>query len=339
MESDTCVKGAEGGFRIFRYKETEKKMKKLLAVLIIVVFVLTAAACGNGTPAENPGANTEDLPESEQGGNQGETGNDLPEPGGDDHADAASCADVYDFYEKLTDSLAKKMGELQDAHNEAAGDDFMSMVNLLYMPFSSLRYVDAASYDADTSAETMESAYQIMGNEDAKVSIDGNVITITYTAADYLNETKYAFKEIITYDTDPIALSVITYRDGEIIGFTEFKDLGDGVYAASSEFERAFITYVDGNIVAFDHTENIHDLGDDNVTYTEDSLIFDYESGKILDKTSLDESWLTAADAEGKLYRRYTFADGVCTITGLKSEYDWDNGGVTYTPGYEVTLP
>ena len=309
-----------------------KKLMKLAVVFLALVMILSVAACGDSvgdnSGAAAPSGNSQDSGGSEDNGGSGNNG------GSGASGDFGSCADVYNFYEKLTDKMSDTMEELIDAHNEKEGVDY---IILLYMPFSSLRYLDASSFDADTTASTMEAAYKALGNEDASVTQDGNLITITYTGKNYTTGDTYAFKEEIRYDTSGPSLSVVNYHDGELSSFNVFQALGGDNYALSTEYERAIVTYRDGEIVAIDHAVNIWDYDSDVDGYTEDSVLFDFDSGNIFGGTA-DSAWVHASEGNG-LYRHYELKDGSCRITGLNETTDWESGVTTYSDGYDVTIP
>ena len=225
-----------------------------------------------------------------------------------------------------------QLSSLQDKHNEAVGDDYTKMVNILYLPFSALRVVDVASLTA--APQDLQNAYRAIGKDDAVITQNGNEWTITYSTKDYATDQPFKFKEVIRVDLNAPYLSVVTYRDDKISGFTEMKGIGNDQYLFSTEKERAVVTYVNGKVTAFTHAENVVDT-DMNGDYTANSYLFTYDEGKILDLTAVPDGWLTAADKQDKLYRLYVLQDGVIRITGLKQNYSSN----TYEPGYDVTLP
>jgi len=312
-------------------------IKRILVLLLALSMLLSLAACS--------GAGTGSSDISAAGGREqsstSESGSPPPAQSGGAPSDGkiVDCAGVSDFYEKLVDRMHRKIMDLQDEHNEAAGDDFYALVNLWYMPFSSLRYLHAASFNAGTSVETIQSAYRMMDLEDAAITESGNEYTITYTASNQpYSEDTYALKEVIRYDPDAPALSVVKYRDGALSSFTEFQALGNDRYALSSELERAIVTYRDGEIIAIDHAENRWDINYETGEHEDYSFLFGYDSG-IFGRTDLDHDWVMEAEAQDGLYRHYDFKDGTCTITGLNKELNWDGGPPKFTPGFELILP
>lgn len=313
-------------------------MKHVFVWMLALAMVFSLAACGKentATPATPPSSG------QEQSGTPESSGTPTTAQSGSEAVDSKinDCAGVSEFYEKLVDGMYKKIMALQDEHNEAA-DDFSKMVNLWYMPFSSLRYVDAASFTAGTSAETVQSAFRLMDLADAVVTENGNEFTISYTATNWpYSEDTYAFKEVIRCDLNAPALSVVKYRDGELSSFTEFQAMGNDQYALSSELERAIVTYKDGEIIAMDHAENRWEINSDTGKHEDYSFVFGYDSGEIFGRTDLDHNWVMEAETHDALYRHYDLQNGVCTITGMKKELNWDGGPPTFTPGYEVTLP
>jgi len=309
-------------------------MKKRMALLLAALMLASLFACGKKNGGTN-GASPPENGKTQTGTSQTGTSQTGAAPDGK----IVDCAGAYDFYEKLTDALSKKMSVLIDAHNEAAGSDFSQYVVMLYMPFSALRYLDAASYTRDTSPATMEASYRLMELNDAVVTQSGNEYTITYTAKRWNSGTTYAFKEVIRFDPDAPALSVVKYADGVLTGFTEFQALGGDRYALSSELERAIVTYRDGEILAFDHAENKWELNADADGYEPFSFLFGHDSGAIFGRTDPDHDWVMEAEQHDGLYRHYSYRDGVCTVTGLSRQRNWDTGEYTFTPGYELTLP
>lgn len=315
-------------------------MKRILVMVLALVLLLSAAACGKSPAPSSDGTSAPSTSTPDQSGSSDSStppasgGSDSSAP---DSGKTGSCSDIADFYEKLVDRMEKKVMDLQDEHNEAVGDDYTKMINLWYMPFSSLRYIDAFMFNANTSASTVQSSLRLLGNEDAVVTGSGNEYTITYTNTDWYTETDYELTEIIRFDPDALALSVVNYRDGEISSFTEFQALGNDRYALSSELERAIVTYKDGEILTIDHAENKYDTDYETGDYEAYSFIFGYDS--IFGRTDLDSAWVTEAEASDGLYRHYEYSDGVCTITGLNKQHNWDGGDPTFTPGYEVIMP
>ncbi|MBQ7246707.1 MAG: hypothetical protein IJS22_01255 [Lachnospiraceae bacterium] len=314
-------------------------MKKFTALILVLAMTAALAGCGGSpdTPASLSGQGQD--PQTQNAGIDAPGQDVQTQPAGAGGSGSAeSCADLYDLYEKITNAMSKKISDLQEKHNEAV-TDFTGMVNLWYLPFSSLRYVDAAMISADTGPSTVESAIKMLGNEDAQVVQDGKSYVITYTAKNYSTEQTYAYKEVITWDTGTKELSVVHYHDGEMSSFTEFTSLGGDRYAISSEFERAIVTYAGGEITEMVHAENIHDQDYETEEYSEESLIFTYDEGRILGRSDMDENWVKAAESAGGLFRLYELKDGTCHITGLSQEYNWDTGGQSYKPGFDVTLP
>jgi len=314
-------------------------MKRIVVWALALAMLFSLAACGKN-PSNTGGTGTPQTSTPEQSGTPESSGTPSTQSGGETSpGKITGCADVSDFYEKLVDGMYKKIMALQDAHNEAA-TDFSAMANLWYMPFSSLRYVDAASFTAGTSAATVQSAFRLMDLEDAVVTENGKEFTITYTATNWpYSEDTYAFKEIIRYDPDAPALSVVKYRDGELSSFTEFQAMGNDQYALSSELERAIVTYKDGEVLAMDHAENRWAINSDTGEHEDYSFVFGYDSGEVFGRTDMNHEWVMEAQTHDALYRHYDLQDGVCTITGLKKELNWDGGPPTFTPGYELILP
>ena len=328
-------------------------MKRVFVLVLALAMLFSLAACGKN-PSNTGGTGTPQTSTPNQSGTPESSGAPSTQSGTTESSGAPStqsggetspgkivdCAGVADFYEKLVDGMYKKVMALQDEHNDAAGDDFTKLVNLWYMPFSSLRYVDAASFTAGTSAAAVQSAFRLMDLEDAVITENEKEFTITYTATNWpYSEDTYAFKEVIRYDPDAPALSVVKYRDGEISSFTEFQALGNDQYALSSELERAIVTYKDGEVLAMDHAENRWEINSDTGEHEDYSFVFSYDSGRIFGRTDLNHEWVMEAQTHDALYRHYDLQDGVCTITGLKKELNWNGGPPTFTPGYELILP
>jgi|GEM_PF-2247034 len=326
-------------------------MKKLLSLMLSLLIVLSLAAC-SAKPAKKDDSKEKKSDSKEQTSSVSEKDSDtgtssalnvlssFSEAKGSEEASGGieSCADVYDFYERLAYAMGNKMEKLVDAHNDSVGGDYTKMVNIWYMPFSPLRYIDATMLTASISAGSLETSFRILGNEDAEVTEITGGYSVTYTATDWSSGETYAYKEEILFNTSPPALSVIHYHDGELSSFTEFQALGNDLYAVSSELERAIVAYIDGEIISIDHAENIWDIADDNSGYAEHSFIFDYSSGKIFGRTDLDHEWVMEAQAHDGLFHHYDFSDGVCTITGVTKNRNWDTGEYTFTPGYELVL-
>ncbi|MBQ6000368.1 MAG: hypothetical protein IJL15_02395 [Clostridia bacterium] len=313
-------------------------MKKWIALLLSVLLLLPLVSCSKsseGTDSE-PSDETSQQIGSESGTEQGHESDGTEKAPGE----IADCAGVYDFYDRLTSAMGNKISKLVDEHNNAVESDLSQLVALFYLPFSSLRYVDAASFAEGTSLSALESAYHMMGQNDATIRETGkNEYTIAYSKTDDATGETYEHKEVIRFDTSAPALSVVNYRNGEPGSFTEFQALGDNRYAISSEFERAIVVYQDGEILGLNHAENLWKLNPDTDQYEDYSLIFDYEDGKIFGRTDLDEDWVMEAERRDGLYRHYDLQDGICTVTGLKSSYDFEAGKTTYSPGFEVVLP
>jgi len=316
-------------------------MKKLLATGLALLLLLSLAACGDSAP----GGESSGTPS----GAAAPSGSSAAAPGSSSAAAPANsstasdkitdCAGVYDFYEALTDAVSNKMDELVDLHNEAAGDDFTKMVSLLYMPFNALRYLDAVYFASGTSPSTVQASIRLLGNEDAIVTEDGDGYIITYTARDYSTDETYAYKEIIRYDTDAPALSVVHYRDGDLSSFTEFQALGGDRYALSTEIDRAIVSYKGGEILAIDHAVNNWEYNYETGEYEDFSFFFDHESGAVFGHTGADHDWVMEAQQHDGLFRHYALDNGVCVITGLKKDRNWDTGEYIFTPGYELVLP
>ena len=127
-------------------------MKRVFVLVLALAMLFSLAACGKN-PSNTGGTGTPQTSTPNQSGTPESSGAPSTQSGTPESSGAPStqsggetspgkivdCAGVADFYEKLVDGMYKKVMALQDEHNDAAGDDFTKLVNLWYMPFSSLR--------------------------------------------------------------------------------------------------------------------------------------------------------------------------------------------------------
>ena len=316
--------------------------KRLLAIVIICTMAISLSACGgsggnSGSESKSGNISTAASDTASQSG-----ASQTSSAAQADTASIRSGKDVYDFYDKLTTAMEKKLTDLQNQHNDAVGDDYTAMVNILYTPFNALRYLDLI-YFGDGGAAAAQSTLRALGNEDAVVTENGtNSFTIEYTAKSYNADsttTTYKSKADIKFDTEKLVFSIVFYRDGKLSNFTEAQFIGKDQYAFSTETDRAIVTYKDGEVTAFVHAENTYEDDYENGGFTKESFIYEYnDESKVFGKQSVDEAWVKEAEKHDALHRLYVLKDNVIKITGLKDKYTYD-GPKTYEPGYDVTLP
>ncbi len=319
--------------------------KRLTAIVVAGAMALALTACSGGsgnngsdnskTDSTAPAASGTDSSQVTVSGDGSQTTVDTSSA----QQSVKSGNDLYDFYSALTDKMSDTVSELVNKHNESVGSDYTAMVNILYMPFSSIRFLDLAFFNG-SSAETVKSSFKMLGNDDVEVTENSkNDYTIEYTATPVSSGKSYKSKTNIRIDPENLGVSIVFYRDGVLESFTDMQYIGSDRYALSTETDRAIVTYKDGNITEIFHAQNTYQPDYDKGGFTEDSFIYEYnDSSSVYGKKTVDESWVKEAESHNALYRLYEYKDGVMKITGLKEVYSYSNP-ITYEPGYAVTLP
>ena len=317
--------------------------KRFYAIAIICTMALSFSACGesdNKTDTASKTGNTTSTAVSDTASQV--AASQTASTAQADPTSLRSGKDVYDFYDKITTAMEKKLTDLQNQHNEAVGDDYTAMVNILYTPFNPLRFLDLIYFPVDGGTTYAQSALIALGNEDAVVTENGtNFYTIEYTAKSYGTDSTatYKSKTEIKFDFEKPGFSIVFYKDGKLTNFTEAQSIGNDQYAFSTETDRAIVTFKDGEVTAFVHAENTYEDDFENGGFTKESFIYDCnDESKVFGKQSVDEAWVKEAEKHNALHRLYVFKDNVIKITGLKDKYTYGEPK-SYEPGYDVTLP
>ena len=324
--------------------------KRIITIALVCTMALSLSACagsgnGSGEASKTNGTSTavSDSNNSAAASDSGEKSEAAPQTSegkNETQISAKSGKDVYEFYNTLTEKMSNKFNELQDKHNEAAGDDYSAMVNILYMPFNALRYLDLVYFTEGITPESVQNSFKILGNDDATVTQNGtNSYTIEYTAKSYSSDATYKSKTLISFDTENLGASIVFYKDGKLSSFTEMQAIGNDQYAFSTETDRAIVTYQNGEVTAFTHAENTYEDDFENGGFTKESYVYDYnDESKVFGKTSKTEDWVKEAEKHDALHRLYVLKDNVIRITGLKDVFNYGKPK-SYEPGYDVTLP
>lgn len=306
-------------------------MKRIIAILAVLALVMSFAACGDNKPASGG---------SGQSGNNTSSEAAVVSTNDNTQSGEKSLADIYEYYDSIIDLLQKKIGDiievnnkkLQDAGGEYYNDPAYMIVS--YLPFLTLS-TDPIMFSAGTPVSTLELSYSYMGHEDAKIEQDGNQYTVTYKDSD--SDGEYVNKKVMKFDPQTISMSYVSYRNDEVVNFYEYVGLGNDKYALVDTRDRAIVTCKDGEILTALHASNIYDEDWETGELSKESAVNVYPDDSIFGKT-VDDSWVTQHEADGAIERLYNFDGSTLKITGMKTDYDWESGETTYTPGFSAEI-
>lgn len=309
-------------------------MRKFLALLLVLMLVLTLAACG-GKDAQKPSGGKTKQPTSTES---------TDKPGNSPGKDYATC---YAFYSEMTNKLSQTILEIVENNNtrleeenpEGYFNDPSYLMLFLYLPFLSIDMAFTAAVTDTVEPAAIAMTYAFLGIDDVSFTVlsPGNY-KITFTTKDREDETitKHV-EETMKYEKESIRY--VQRVDGEVDEFYEFISLGGDRYAIQSKNARAIVTYKDGQIIQVLHSDNMYEMDRNTGNLTEWSVVYDPDSDSAWGRKDLDEDWVLELESSGGLERIYELKNGTLTISGQKSKYDWETDETSYEPMEPIVIP
>ncbi len=302
-------------------------MKKLFALLLAAMMLLSLAACGK-KPADAPGNDTGSSEQQQQNdGNSGDA------PSKDIKVNSYSTA--YSFYTEMTDKLGTFVSGIIDDNNarleEENPDGYFSdpaYMILIYTPFLSMdmAFTSGVSADADPSSITM--TYKFLGLEDAEYTkISDSEYKITYTTEDWETNEPESVEEFMKYKDGSMRYE--QRINGELDEFYEFVSLGNDRYALQSRTHRALVTYKDGVFSEIIHSWTLYETDWETDEIEPWSAWYESDEDSIWGEKSLDESWVRELEGDRALAKILEYKGETLTVSGIKTETDWESGEVT----------
>lgn|GEM_PF-6075303 len=254
-------------------------MKKLLACLLAIALASSLVACAVGNTMstdENYKAQVSENGETDNNGGSGGNGdnggddkndnndnNDKNDKEDDDngengdHGDkrddgdpdkAKNYAEAYNQLTNIQNALQATGEGINEKHNDNleygdagyTGDYSFMLLYSVDLAFTATLSEDPAAISG------VETAYGFFGMKATVEHPAPHEYIITYT-----NEEGDLREDECKFDQATGSLSFVEKKNGKAFYFFEFLNLGDGRYAYQTEYERAFVTFKDGVVLAF----------------------------------------------------------------------------------------
>lgn len=320
-------------------------MKKLIALMLVIVMALSLCACGkddSADPTQAPTSAPTDPADPTTGGeNNGENGN---ENGGTaEEGNFSLMTDVLFRYGDSDEETMKVELEYDENYCIVGAKLYNgeALSGEVVFDKETTNILSQTEYEGGVLARTYTYTYDSKGNELTSVTTDaaGEVTyskTSTYTAEGWLETTKDNYSwETYTYDEYGNAL---TYRSGS----------GDEVWSDTS-YENSYAdgkltevkTYQDGRLRRSEHYDADGNMVEE-CDYDEDGTVwsrdtFTYENGKLMLRVIFFEGEESSRyeytyNAAGQLTEKRAFEEGEPQGSEV---YTYENGSLTDVKLYD----
>ncbi|MBR6114960.1 MAG: hypothetical protein IKQ10_07200 [Oscillospiraceae bacterium] len=277
--------------------------RKLTALILCALMLLTLAACGGGkSPSEAPEATAGPAADATEAPSNHYT-----------------YADIYTQYLTVSTALIKEVQGRMDAHNSVLEKQYpdsyymnSNYLLLVYAPFTTVYPAlgrGLTSGDIDLEQTALRAAFP-----DAvlsRVSDSRWEARYTYTDRTSGEPVERAGRCVWEYDSALGSFRVCGYVDGEMTEFTEFVPQGNDLYLLYTATDKALVRFTAGQITAIWHAHRISEppLG----AFAGDMRLCSLEEKDCFPDGTAGVSWITSdADAQYIL----TLENGAMQYTG-----------------------
>lgn len=294
-------------------------MKKVLLIIMTIIFLITMSACSGETSAPSNTGNT--------GNAENISSNGAEE---DEYLEMSSYEEGYEAFKRVSQAISDKVNGIIDDNNYALEEEYPNdfYEKSDYVDFSfPMAFVNedmafTAAFGGETASEEIQKGL-LTFFDGCEITEEDSSWRIDYSVAGSEIQKGYSGYITAVYDEwmESLKFTAFSDEDGEMkmTAFVEFVTLDYGKYAIYDMDEQAIVTYKNGEVTELVYSCNKHGYEElkDKSWYNEPGI---YPEGY-----GLGESWVSRDRDELQCFVKY--ADGMMKLEIRDAKLKYDSRG------------